>query len=419
MWYARPRYAVRLWIGLDDTDHLDGGCTTWSMRQMMLELVRSNTLIVEEYRLVRLWPFAPYRTRGNAALAVKVNTNGNWDSSINSIHRTFNEIVLDRIDDLGPDSSPVCVVAPKQPESAFHFRSVRGLVQAEEARAKLQSVSGIAFHSTVRGDRGVIGAVAAIAWPAKNWTWELTAWRSKNMIGSDRMVPDDAVESMRQQFPSTFLNRDPRQARSIIAPRTPCPVLYGIRSTDSDDLASAHQMLQNIEGVERSIDHVIHRTNQATDDHLICSYMGTVVSSEDVLRGGHSMREVWDGSQVCRVMAFREGGDVNEMLRRTNPGDVIEWYGLLSPDGSYHLERLRIVDPIPKLANRPSCSCGKTVKSSGSGQDLRCPDCGMTMPRRWIAVKRAEEHWAQPPPSSRRHLSRPIELGNTRQDGQD
>ena len=57
-------------IGLDDTDHIDCACTTEHFQRL---LTRLNDSIVsfetKERRLVRLWPFAPNRTRGNAALA--------------------------------------------------------------------------------------------------------------------------------------------------------------------------------------------------------------------------------------------------------------------------------------------------------------------------------------------------------------
>ncbi len=56
------------WLGLDDTDDLSGGCTT----EVFHRLLNSLNAIVEETRLVRLWPFAPGRTRGNAALAARL-----------------------------------------------------------------------------------------------------------------------------------------------------------------------------------------------------------------------------------------------------------------------------------------------------------------------------------------------------------
>jgi len=58
------------WLGLDDTDSLAGGCTTETFHQLLLGLPKE--VEVGEPRLVRLWPFAFRRTRGNAALAVEL-----------------------------------------------------------------------------------------------------------------------------------------------------------------------------------------------------------------------------------------------------------------------------------------------------------------------------------------------------------
>ena len=60
------------WLGLDDTDSLAGGCTTAVFHDLLNGLPASCSIGVP--RLVRLWPFAQRRTRGNAALGVEVHT---------------------------------------------------------------------------------------------------------------------------------------------------------------------------------------------------------------------------------------------------------------------------------------------------------------------------------------------------------
>ena len=67
------------WLGLDDTDSLAGGCTTKTMENLILNL--PDNVLVGTVRLVRLWPFASGRTRGNAALAVELQSE-NVDSLI-------------------------------------------------------------------------------------------------------------------------------------------------------------------------------------------------------------------------------------------------------------------------------------------------------------------------------------------------
>ena len=68
------------WIGLDDTDTLSGGCTTYEFHLLIQSLTKSSRGgspwgIPSDSRLVRLWPFASKRTRGNAALASKIEIN--------------------------------------------------------------------------------------------------------------------------------------------------------------------------------------------------------------------------------------------------------------------------------------------------------------------------------------------------------
>ena len=58
------------WLGLDDTDHIGGGCTTHTLFELIQHLPKKY--VVDSQRLVRLYPFAKQRTRGNAAVAVRI-----------------------------------------------------------------------------------------------------------------------------------------------------------------------------------------------------------------------------------------------------------------------------------------------------------------------------------------------------------
>ena len=57
-----------LHIGIDDTDSLDGGCTTWLITEIIAELQEFD--LIGPPRLVRLNPNVPWKTRGNGALAL-------------------------------------------------------------------------------------------------------------------------------------------------------------------------------------------------------------------------------------------------------------------------------------------------------------------------------------------------------------
>ena len=60
-------------IGIDDTDSNDGMCTTYLGALLLDELQAYGTLETLPL-LIRLNPTIPYKTRGNAAVALKIRT---------------------------------------------------------------------------------------------------------------------------------------------------------------------------------------------------------------------------------------------------------------------------------------------------------------------------------------------------------
>ena len=60
-----------LWIGVDDTDSLQGMCTTFLATELVRELTREYDLIGYP-RLVRLNPNIPWKTRGNGAVCLRI-----------------------------------------------------------------------------------------------------------------------------------------------------------------------------------------------------------------------------------------------------------------------------------------------------------------------------------------------------------
>ena len=99
------------------------------------------------------------------------------------------------------------------------------------------------------------------------------------------------------------------------------------------------------------------------------------------------------------------------------PGDRIDWLGMKAPDGSIHLERLSINSSLPRITGRPICCNGKTMRSAGSNQPLRCLNCERVVEKHWLYEEinlngiELVSGWAEPSPSQRRHLSKPLSLG--------
>ena len=290
--------------------------------------------------------------------------------------------------DYYPDQKFIQLTEKKLPESIY-WDTVQGFVELSNRISELSDYVH-RIWSTPSGTAGLIGASAAIAWQGQNdFTWECTAWRQDS---GPRNVPESLVLEMSNLFPSTILNRDPNAGRSLIAPRTPCPVLYGIRGESRHGVLKAHAFLQE-RGAEKSSGHRAHRTNQATDDHLISVESG-VVNNTRIMQGGHVEINVGD-----TLLSFSQGGDVNILAQRLIPGDLIEWYGLHDFDGGIHLERLRLIEG-ERNKQRPNCRCGSRYKSQGTNQLLRCPSCGSEHQNMWLN-EIVSTDWKEPPPSYR------------------
>ena len=405
-------------IGLDDTDHIDCACTTEHFQRLLTRLNNSiASFETKERRLVRLWPFAPNRTRGNAALAaiclVNIADLNNVDSICKEFMDDLNKEIQGTYPDTGQKPSPCLLIALDDYPESWYWEAVRGEVSLKVRKKQIPDSTKI--YSIEHNPNGVVGASSAIAWnPNEHNTWELIAWRSDDKISSPREVSSQAIESMSENFPTTFANRDPTTGRGMIMPRTNCPVLYGIRAESSEELQSAHEFLQIREDVEKCYSWAIHRTNQISDDHLLGSEIGIVSSFPLEVQGGHSSVSVWTGSSSITLVAFAESGDVNALLRRLKPGDEVEWMGLSSPSSEVHLERLRVNTSSPRLGKRPEC-CNKTMRSAGVGQGLRCKTCGHSIEKAWQTKSESfnsqHQGWVEPNTANRRHLAKPLQRG--------
>jgi len=409
---------LRCRLGLDDTDHVDEGCTTSSFDELLSEIQEAMNCDILERRLVRLWPFAERRTRGNGALGAIIDIPDKEVVLLEKICNDWFDRLLTKVAGYPPSKVPVspclAISFDKAPEH-WYWDAVRGYVNPETILREAGNTGTILFLKNEIS--GVVGACAAISWESNpNSSWELISWRNDSSLGSERRVSPKSVSQLDTLFPGTFLNRDPTKGKGLIAPRTPCPVLYGIRGSSSSEVERAHIWLQSQKGVESCKSYAIHRSNQTSDDHIESTRSGSVISKPRETKGGHARVSVFSRGQSLNLVAFQEGGPVNRLLRTLEPGDKITWVGLRSPDGSIHLERLRVDSATPRISSRPIC-CRRTMRSSGRNQGLRCLCCGRKEKKTWYSIHYDDIHeypsgkWLEPSPSNRRHLSRPLSQG--------
>ena len=62
-----------MWIGIDDTDSLKGGCTTYVATEIIAEMPYD---LIKFPRLVRLNPNIPWKTRGNGDITLYIGIGG-------------------------------------------------------------------------------------------------------------------------------------------------------------------------------------------------------------------------------------------------------------------------------------------------------------------------------------------------------
>ena len=414
-------------VGLDDTDSRERGmCTTYVAARLAERLRREGT--VERCCLVRLNPAVPYKTRGNAALAVHT------DVGPARAFELATEAVAGAAETGDPDTNPGVVVAPGRPESVpdpvaeFSGRAVREEVDPAEARS-LADASDYRHEGWKLG-RGVVGALAAVgAWRA--WqveagfdgpTCEVIAYREPERWGTPREVDRDSVfAAAGTEYPSVWDTVDRVEGETVCVPHTPGPVLHGIRGEDPAACRRVSEAIRS-EPVERRETFV---TNQGTDAHLRDGDLrgveearayrldGTVASAPETEQGGHVFFDLADGEARLRCAAFEPTKRFRDRVRALRVGDRLTVCGEVSAD-TLKLEKFAVRGLVTVEPVTPTCpDCGRRMSSAGRGQGYRCRDCGTSAEGKVDRpVERdLEEGWYEVPPVARRHVAKPLVRG--------
>ncbi len=428
-----------MWLGIDDTDSPRGGCTTWALTELARLAPAHGLDLIGEPRLVRLNPNVPWKTRGNAALALHLGQGHGRATTVGELgaravvayrrgvdagidaHGDFLRDAWQRLMEIAPadrGTDPAMVATDRPLPASLYWSAVRDVVRIGEVRAELARV-GAAVR--VRGGRrGIIGASAAIAWPGKRATWELLAYRHPERIGRPRDVDVASVLAAQARYPELFLCHDPRTRRLLVAPHTDCPILFGLRGRTP---AAPREALATVVAEPRER-WMLFRTNQATGDHLVpragaelrayrgAIVRGTVVGTVESLPGGHVRFALRDdvGTRIGAV-AFEPTKTLPAAARGLVPGDVVRAWGSVGPRRTLRLEGLELIGParmgrfVP-----PSCAvCGRGTASLGTRRGWRCRSCGRRLPpeaARWSpTVRDVPSGPVHPTPSARRHLA--------------
>ena len=428
-----------LHIGIDDTDSIKGGCTTWLATEIIAELSEFN--LIGPPRLVRLNPNVPWKTRGNAAVALTFGKGvgskilvGEFGKEKIYMYTTGRDMeydkhaILERISTLVmggsmSDSQPGIVISDVFLPEGLYWQGVTNIVTEEILSDAIEG----AISQGYRGSRGIYGAACSIAWTGSSsksngisHTWELIGYREKEKWGSKRDISASSVHEI-GHLDGVFSCHD-SDGKVAMVPNSPCPVLWGFRGTEHKTLIDNFDNL----GPEKPFRWILYKTNQATDDHLRTMeisdisdgdsvWLEVVVSSKpNVIKGGHRFFKVSDseGSTV-KCAAFEPSKTFRHAIDSLEVGDILIICGSFKKD-TINLEKIRLLELTKRFSKsaNPVCDCGRRTHSSGKGMHYRCKVCGKKYDRPEMIeiTPNLEIGWYEPPASARRHLTTPISL---------
>jgi tRNA(Ile2)-agmatinylcytidine synthase len=412
-------------IGIDDTDSNEGMCTTY-LGALLLEELQAYGTVETLPLLVRLNPTIPYKTRGNAAVALKLKT-GCPEEVIAHVVSRIKELARMECDKTNPGA---VFILEKDYEKlrpvlrSFLEKAVRDVIEIEEAKS-LISESGIPSKGFKNG-RGLIGSLAACGamLNLEEWdhTFEHLAYRQKERWGTLREIEKESFfEADRKTYPQTWDTVDLKNRLVVCVPHSADPVLFGIRGENPAIVIEAAALIR-AEPVERS---AVYRTNQGTDMHLLSassiaeirdmhSYRleGAVSAVPKTIHGGHVIFPVRDreGNEID-CAAFEPTKNFRLLIRKLRPGDRVSLSGSVS-SGTLNIEKIEIkkLAPLYKEENPICPNCGKHMKSSGQSQGFRCKKCGTQAASKIMReIKRdLAAGLYEVPPCARRHLAKPL-----------
>lgn len=410
-----------LHIGIDDTDSPDGMCTTYLASQIINRFKDNGIELVDYPRLIRLNPFARFKTRGNGGVGLKIPNDDKASLARDIVLGEVERLSMFDCDNTNPGVVFFEGEITKSMEE-YAFRAIYEFISIDEAEEFGKSV-GCEIHKFKKG-RGIIGSIAAISLPLSDCTYELLAYRSSKNYGTKRQIDYESVYEMdRETFPDTFENIDYGENYIAIEPKTPCPVLYGIRSNTADVLFKAKKIVKVSEPI---VDWCIFKTNQHTDMHIqkaekISSMKqfgcycvkGRVKNRPTIIDGGHMFFYLEDDSGEIECGAYEPTKNFRHIVENLLPGDIIEVYGGIGEQNTFNIEKFKVIELNDVEFKNPICECGKRMTSAGKNKGFKCKKCGRKIESSEkvpVKIVRNLENlkYYETPVSARRHLSKPL-----------
>jgi tRNA(Ile2)-agmatinylcytidine synthase len=378
---------VRLHLGIDDTDSRGGGCTTHAAAVLVEKLSQLGCKFIDYPNIIRLNPNIPFKTRGNAAVAIRIDIRDDMYQEIENVAIDTVE-KFSRIGERGTD--PALVLLRGDPGAEIRHIARAALYELLSADSVLRVIKRSSATAVLYGAKlGIVGATAAVGQTLKrDHTFELIAYRIERNRGTPRRLEKESVMLIHRIVPETFNSYDEENRRVLIAPHGPDPVLVGIRGETPRAVLHAFRMVKIHEPVERWM---IFRTNHGTDAHFQLEkqtvrahsptvFTGTVISAPIRTRGGHVFCSIAGRAGELKCAAFEPTGSFRKVIAELIPGDKVTVFGGVHAESNrtINLEKI-VIHRLAKsrLVRNPSCrKCTKRLKSAGRGKGFKCVRCG-------------------------------------------
>lgn len=412
-------------IGIDDTDSKKGMCTTY-LGALIIEGLSKYGKVYENPLLIRLNPMIPHKTRGNASIGIRIDTNSP-EKVIDFVISKIKEFAEMEDKKTNPG---VVFIFEKNISKEHTLKLVKFFNDAVKTVLSIQDTKNIIEELGLKSKgfkngRGLIGALAACGAMLDNtwdYTYEYIAYRKLKSCGTKRIVDKDSIyKADHATYPKTWDTVDIENNIIVCVPRSPDPVLYGIRGESPEIVQYAASIIQS-EPFERFC---VYKTNQGTDMHLIFvnniseienmhsySIEGVVSSIPTIIQGGHTIFKILDDAgEEIYCAAYEPTKNFRKIIRKLSIGDRIVVMGSVNKD-TLNIEKIEIKSLVNcfELSN-PICPiCNKRMKSKGMKQGYKCKKC-KTHSNSVIKTELKRELLIglyEVPPSARRHIAKPL-----------
>ena len=347
---------MRCLVGIDDTDSSRGYCTTYLAFRVAVDLA-ADLSVVPYPRLVRLNPNIPFKTRGNAAVCLELETPDPAEA-----FRLLCEKLEDLSDVAGGANSGLVFLEDAKLADDFEPLYRRALSQVVNPASvkNLLKEKGVRF-TTLGNGMGLVGAAASLAFSfSQDHTFELISYRRRESWGLKRVIDPSSVREMDlRTFPHTFNNYDYQKRKVLVAPHGPDPVFAGVRGDSPSAVASAFACLRFEEELQG---YMVYASNQHTDAHLgqrldwkvfSSGWAAGTVDKVETGRGGHVYLTLRERRQKRQCAFYEPTGDLRRAAKRLAKGDRVVLSGGVRRATSAH-EKVLNVEKMEVLSIAPS-----------------------------------------------------------------